>query len=691
VAGPARPLALTNSKLSSLLYLALNRSTCYPGGIEPGGGSSSCGKYIIISIPTSSSPFLPKSIHYPCKRPHFNIFSYGTLLGFDMRFSQDTRYTAALSSLTNPIYKPLDKNLRQIRVLILHAADSSDLLRVSLETISLLPHLASKTYQAISYCWNDAVVRKRMLLNGFEYDAPASAVEVLNRLRPAQETLTLWIDALCINQHDMAEREHQVTMMYDVYKGSLETIIWLGEQDEHTESAVLLCQAVRSQVREPFTADGSISEKQKHEFNNIKLPTNWKLNSLQSIFNRKWFTRQWVFQEVIASPQCVCRLGRFSTPWPAVDMAHAFLENTIHNDEMCQHDDVAEWFRVQRFLELPKNIRRFRALAARKQPLANAVIGTRCLEATDPRDNIYGVLSLVNSEDYRGSATTPIYPDYRRTARQIFPEVVRMMIQEGGSLVIITDKYLWPRPHIQEGHERWPSWVPRLDRPRPEWADSTLPFYTAFNACKSLPAVVGEFRAGMDPDVIYASGFRRGTVSAKVSFAGIDESWILPTVAEIYNTALRKESAERQVTSSITLYGTFIAGRFHDKGLSEAGGDVYRAFVDLMSHVPTTLANLRQRLKPLEYDLFMEIWKICHNRCFFFKDGGEYGLGPCDMEKGDVTAILLGLPWPIVLRPLRKGFKIIGPCFLFGIMEGEAVTELRNSGRRSAIEVFEIH
>ena len=41
------------------------------------------------------------------------------------------------------------------------------------------------------------------------------------------ETL-LWIDALCIDQSNLSERTHQVSMMHDVVEKVISTTVWLS-------------------------------------------------------------------------------------------------------------------------------------------------------------------------------------------------------------------------------------------------------------------------------------------------------------------------------------------------------------------------------------------------------------------------------------------------------------------------------
>lgn len=50
------------------------------------------------------------------------------------------------------------------------------------------------------------------------------------RLKPGKSRY-LWIDAICINQDDIAEKNSQVAMMAEIYKKATRVNIWLGESN----------------------------------------------------------------------------------------------------------------------------------------------------------------------------------------------------------------------------------------------------------------------------------------------------------------------------------------------------------------------------------------------------------------------------------------------------------------------------
>jgi hypothetical protein len=55
---------------------------------------------------------------------------------------------------------------------------------------------------------------------------------------------------------------------------------------------------------------------------------------------------------------------------------------------------------------------------------------------------------------------------------------------------------------------------------------------------------------------------------------------------------------------------------------------------------------------------------------------GFLGAAAPETQQDDVVCVLLGCSCPLVLRPHGKSFKIVKPCYLHGIMEGEVMAWL---------------
>ena len=66
--------------------------------------------------------------------------------------------------------------------------------------------------------------------------------------------------------------------------------------------------------------------------------------------------------------------------------------------------------------------------------------------------------------------------------------------------------------------------------------------------------------------------------------------------------------------------------------------------------------------------------KSCRNRRFVALQQYQLSLCPENVAKDDVIAILHGLSVPAVLRPVDDSYFFVGPCFVDGMMYGEACT-----------------
>ena len=66
-------------------------------------------------------------------------------------------------------------------------------------------------------------------------------------------------------------------------------------------------------------------------------------------------------------------------------------------------------------------------------------------------------------------------------------------------------------------------------------------------------------------------------------------------------------------------------------------------------------------------------------------DGGLVGWAPDDMyysekhhvEVGDQIAIVLGCSTPLAVRPVGNTFQVLGEAFVQGLMDGQAMEQLR--------------
>ena len=63
-------------------------------------------------------------------------------------------------------------------------------------------------------------------------------------MRHINETRTLWIDALCINQNDERDKTDQVKVMAQIYENASRTLVWLGPTSSCSPIALVIIQQV---------------------------------------------------------------------------------------------------------------------------------------------------------------------------------------------------------------------------------------------------------------------------------------------------------------------------------------------------------------------------------------------------------------------------------------------------------------
>ncbi|KAG4440759.1 hypothetical protein IFR05_003746 [Cadophora sp. M221] len=99
-------------------------------------------------------------------------------------------------------------------------------------------------YDALSYTWGGAEDPQSIVLNGSVHGVTANLGNALRHLRREEEDLTLWVDALCIDQKNNDEKSIQVCMMGDIYRRAACVRAWISmrededlRREEHSKSA----------------------------------------------------------------------------------------------------------------------------------------------------------------------------------------------------------------------------------------------------------------------------------------------------------------------------------------------------------------------------------------------------------------------------------------------------------------------
>ena len=109
---------------------------------------------------------------------------------------------------------PLDPNSASIRLLRFTQTTCSDTIECELQPFSLA---IVPLYRALSYTWGKAYPPRTISVNGRTSSISENLWQFLKQECPNSHGKWYWIDALCIDQCNILERNYQVGMMGRIY------------------------------------------------------------------------------------------------------------------------------------------------------------------------------------------------------------------------------------------------------------------------------------------------------------------------------------------------------------------------------------------------------------------------------------------------------------------------------------------
>ena len=206
------------------------------------------------------------------------------------------RVRGQLADLSS-IYQPLQHN--EIRLITLAPGKWRDPIACSLQIVSLDDN---PTYEALSYVWGNASLRKWICLKNCSFDVSKSLEVALRHLRHEDSERVMWIDAICINQSDEAEKSEQVKKMQFIYARTSHLVVWVGEASEDSDLGMRTLKQVGEELKEgPFwevdLAKVSLIRDLPEAIENFD-PKPWI--ALNRLFQRSWFERVWVLYSLLA-------------------------------------------------------------------------------------------------------------------------------------------------------------------------------------------------------------------------------------------------------------------------------------------------------------------------------------------------------------------------------------------------------
>ncbi|AEO69925.1 uncharacterized protein THITE_2033124, partial [Thermothielavioides terrestris NRRL 8126] len=150
-------------------------------------------------------------------------------------------------------------------------------------------------YEALSYTWGDASSPLSIRLDKQDFKVTANLHAALTVLRLPTEPRILWIDAICINQHDNAEKAFQVPLMGMIYSRAATVNIWLGPEEAGGGPNSIFDILDKTKLA---GVDGKRLQLRTRGRKRVTIET-WKprLAELKAFSSRPYWTRIWIIQE----------------------------------------------------------------------------------------------------------------------------------------------------------------------------------------------------------------------------------------------------------------------------------------------------------------------------------------------------------------------------------------------------------
>ncbi|KAF2662627.1 HET-domain-containing protein [Lophiostoma macrostomum CBS 122681] len=297
------------------------------------------------------------------------------------------------------LYSPLGEG--QIRLLRLHPGQSQDVVNTTLLAVDLAE---APPYEALSYAWGSFQERSSLLIDGNPVEIHSGLFDAIHTLRSPTSERLIWADAICINQYDMEERNHQVKIMSEIYHSAKSVTVYLGKSSGRTEEGMQALQFfldARSPLEHPPWESSTTLE--------VEL-------GLMDIIGRPWFERIWTVQEATLARHTTFVCGDHQVAYRVdlrtmrsivfrIKSSATSPYFSTSTDEMRRLD----WSPLLMILETQlRQAARREGVVLRRNHL-DLAFDFRQRISTDPRDKYYAIFGIVENDQ---GGNLVLQPDY---------------------------------------------------------------------------------------------------------------------------------------------------------------------------------------------------------------------------------------------------------------------------------------
>lgn len=291
--------------------------------------------------------------------------------------------------------------------------------------------------------------------------------DLLEELRRRNHKTFMWIDAICINQANDAEKKMQIPVMRNIYEYADDGYVWMGKGCPGETMAIEMLPEVVEQLTRASTNSAVIMPAREESFvdNGVISPQHNFWSALRSILKNPWWSRLWTLQEVVVPgkkgqdefpddfPATIVFLGnttirldifkRLSVAAASLDIRSWLITGHVNAraDALYAFDGVDE-------IRICRESWTYDIWGVKLRAL---LLGTRRRKASIDADVVYGMLAMMDNHTAKLLA-----PNANSTAPEVFVKFAKHYIRNEHR------EHLFAHLATESKMDGLPSWCPNF-------------------------------------------------------------------------------------------------------------------------------------------------------------------------------------------------------------------------------------
>jgi len=585
-------------------------------------------------------------------------------------------------------------------------------------------------FDALSYQWGKPVPNYEINIvgdantNSGSLRVTQNLIHALRDLRQSDESLVIWIDAICIDQQDENEKCHQVPLMRRIYSSARTVRCWIDEEVDPDSEAFRVLRGFNTTVDSSTITSRGANKFAEDEKRKMRLlgKYSWRFwRPVAKVFLNEYWSRLWIqqelhlasswdfhfrdyvmddeeqmdlilFQEMIRQLADVRPFEPINDPSSAVRVT-ANIKKHIYGGRMHEplFGGLFQAIRQSlpyRMVHTWNKIDDFGPREGAFGSLLRIYLSAQRLKVTNPRDKVYGILSLArNCED--------VEVRYDISVVQTHSQVFRNHINDQADLTFLS---LTGRPNLPSG---WPSWFPQWQLPMPYREFTKGRPYQASGTTKATNPWISQ-----DGRLLGARGIRVDRITDCIGPSPLEDvtmqdlvpllQYLNALVISIRDGGRRNDFNRNMGVLSCIMFPSVNEHCLHDVCGEVPDESCYAEIWRMLRTLSQRFPHLRLRdLLDPELDFRpwprAPMWRNMRERIWFYRMA--CWLGPqqmvvtergfpgtiyqndetCRVDRGaDEVWVLFGCPVLLVLRPQRNlwRYRVVSPITIPGLSDG---------------------